>query len=83
MRDNLRARSQIWHNVYQWGVHILFRLQWLKGKNKDKYMMINQHSRTKFRNLNVSRLVLQLLLSNSLKPNVKSRMRMIKKIIAH
>ena len=40
------------------------------------YRQSSNISRTKFQNLNVSRLVLQLYLPNPLKPGVKSRMKM-------
>ena len=40
------------------------------------YRKISNISHTKFQDLNVSRLVLSLSLSNPLKPGVKSRMKM-------
>ena len=40
------------------------------------YCKISNISRTKSPNLNASRLVLQLSLSNPIKPDVKSRMKM-------
>ena len=51
--------------------------KWYCGKNAlIRYHPISSISHTKSQNLNVSRLILQLLLLNPLKPGVKSRMKM-------
>ena len=46
------------------------------GVNNMIYRQISNISRTKFQNLNVTRLVLQWSVPNPLKPCVKSRMKM-------
>ena len=55
-------------------VSVLDRTQCIEAETK--YRKISNIRRTKSQNLNVSRLVLQLSLSNPMKPGVKSRMKM-------
>ena len=64
-------------NTYQpfpcWALNILVQLdQYCVCQNRE----LSDARRTKSQNLNDSRLVLQLSLSNPLKPGVKSRMKM-------
>ena len=49
---------------------------YMHKSNLQDYRKISNIRRTKSQNLNVSRLVLQLSLSNPMKPGVKSKMKM-------
>ena len=64
-------------NPIHWHVHIA-KVQLVNMLNhfEKTYGQISNISHTKFQNLNVSRLVLQLSLLNPLKACVKSRMKM-------
>ena len=54
----------------------IIRFYMYEKKNNLKYRKISNIRRTKYKNLNKSRLILQSPLPNPLKPSVKSRMKM-------
>ena len=65
-----QQQAQCWHisiSIYSWDD---------LGGNGLKYRQVSNISRTKSQHLKDSRTVLQLSLSNPLKPDVKSRMKM-------
>ena len=70
LQANAWRSNQVWVNIAAEDALILKHPQYMY------YRQISYISRTKSQNLNVSHLVLQLCLSNILKPGVKSRMKL-------
>ena len=72
-RPKSKTKYVNWLFIYLWTIPPpmpLYCKAWLK------YRQTSNIRRTKFQNLNVSRIVLQLSLSNRLKPGVNSKMKM-------
>ena len=85
--DVIRSRSRLEQHITWWRIaigtlsffvtnHALQDSRLRTSHVKYKYRQISYISRTKFQNLNDSRLVLQLLLRNPLMTGVKSRLKM-------
>ena len=77
--ESINMQSRVASDLKRHNAHVT-SLPWQVAPSVGAHFAIYHQTtnirRTKFQNFNVSRLVLQLLLPNSLKPGIKSRMKM-------